>query len=210
MKKIQLFLVIAFLSLGQYEAFAQMEDSVPPKQVYVGFTGGMSFFGPSGVNDRIKSEVGSNVSYEQGFPEIVMNLSVSMSVIYKINESADVAGILDLALAPKFIYYSNGGGYDFYFFRFSPGVIGNLYFGTSRESKFFIGGGALVNFMQFEDFSGISPGIRLQAGQSFRMGSVTVKAMGVINVMPQAKDEYQGYHINLNYTDIGGVVGIEF
>jgi hypothetical protein len=202
MKKIKIIVLVICILFSQFKISAQIDST---RQVFVGLTAGMSFFGPSGVNNKMK-ELLSDVTITSGFSEIIMNLNASFSIIYKINESVDVSGIIDVALAPKFIMITNtGDSRTFSFNRFSPGVICNLYFGSDRDSKFVMGAGALLNFMSFEDYSGTGPSLRLQAGQNFRMGSVVVKCLGVINVMPPVNSGIQ-----LNYTDIGACVGIEF
>jgi hypothetical protein len=202
MKKIQLILLAVLISFSQFQVSCQIDST---RKVFVGLTAGMSFFDPSGVNQYIKNTIG-DVTVTQGFSDIILNLNGSLSIIYKINDRTDISGIFDIAIAPKIIYYENeSGGYTFNFYRLSPGAIVNLYFGNSKESKFVLGGGVLLNFMGFEDFSGVSPSLRLQAGQNFQMGSVIVKCLGVINIMPPANSGIQ-----LNYTDIGACIGIEF
>jgi hypothetical protein len=207
MKKIHFILLVVFILFSQFKVSSQIDST---RKVFVGFTAGMSFFGPSGVNNKLKELIG-DVDIQSGFSEIVMNVNGSFSIIYKINERVDFSGIFDIAIAPKVLtIYNTGETSTFSFNRFSPGAMCNIYFGNEKNSKFVMGAGVLYNFMNFEGYTGSGFSLRLQAGQNFKMGSVIVKCLGVINLMPPVNGNNQGDIIQLNYTDIGACLGIEF
>lgn len=208
MKNIISITLIAFISFGQSTLFSQ-EDST--RKIFFGISGGMSFFDPSGVNGYIKNYLSAkNELIESGFSDIVLNLSLKLDLSYKVNENIDLSGIIDLAFAPKIIVITNSNNTEsFSFNRYSPGATFDYYIGGRKDNKLILGAGILYNFMGFQGYTGSGISFRMEAGKSIQVGSIKLKFMGIINIMPPIDGKNQGTIVELNYTDVGLSLGIE-
>jgi outer membrane protein W len=195
-------------SILQTSVFAQENSQ---KKISFVLSGGLSFFGPSGVNKYIKEYLDSkSITVQAGFSDIIMNLNAKLGLKYLVNENLGLSGVLDFAIAPKYISVANGSSESFSFNRVSPGVICDYYIGSASGNKYIVGAGIFDNFMTFKDFSASAIGVRLQAGKNIKVGNNIVNLLFVVNLMPSVSATNAGESIDLNYTDFGICLGFEF
>jgi hypothetical protein len=207
MKRKSLILVLIIGTFMQISSFSQ---EINQKKIFFVISGGMSFFGPSGVNKYIKDYLDSkNITIQGGFSEIIMNLNAKLGLKYKVNENLGLSGVVDFAIAPKFVAVSNGNSESFSFNRVSPGVICDFCFDNKSGNKYIVGAGLFDNFMSFKDYSASAIGFRLQAGKDIKVGKSLVNLLFVVNLMPSVNAKNSGESVELNYTDFGVCLGIE-
>lgn len=168
--------------------------------LYPGFGIGFGFFYPGDINDYLAE---TYVSYETINMDMYMYYPLQAFLTYKIKRF-DVTGIVEYATGPKYeVTYS-----DWYFFnRFSPGVVGNIFFPVgSGKHAFYAGLGAQYHIMTFEEFSASNIGFRLQGGFSLQFGKINLQPHFALNIVSADDDSSVNNKFNLNYT--GGQIGV--
>lgn len=63
--------------------------------------------------------------------------------------------------------------------------------------------------MEFSGYTGSGVSLRMQIGKSIRVGSLRLKFMGIINLMPPIDGKKLNEKVEFNYTDVGVSLGIE-
>lgn len=209
MKKLLTILAVLISAILINPSFSQ--ENPPPKQLYFGLGFGLSFFGPTGVNNNIQNYLDSKgISITSGTSDIIMNISFKANITYMINESFGLSGLWDMAFAPKVIVVTNGASESFSFNRFSPGAIGEYYFGIKDNRKFVLGAGILYNFMTFRDYSASGLSYRLQIGQMMKIDKYQLKLLIMLDIMPPVNTTMTSSPNELNYTDFGFCMGFDF
>ena len=195
----------ALLALSGSQLCAQENDG-RTGIVYPAFGIGIGFFYPGDVNDYIEASLPAGYVMEYGFNDLIMNITLQGGVTFRMKQF-DISGLFEYALAPKYIMVTNGDDYPFFFHRFSPGIAANYYVpvGTGRHA-FMVGGGINYSFMKFEQFTGSSPGFRIQAGFSLQFGHFNLQPYGAFSYAKATDNETDWGDFTLNYT--GGQIGV--
>jgi hypothetical protein len=178
-----------------------------PVKIYPSFGISVGFFNPKDVNDYIKDDLSQiNISETYGSTSMFMYYELQGGITLKMKRF-DINGIVQYAIAPKWIVVLNGDSKDYYFSRTSLGVTADFYIplGSSEKKSLFFGGGPIYHFMSFESYKASAPGIKLQGGISFQFGKFNLQPYLAFNY---AKALNKDYDFDLNYT--GGQIGVIF
>lgn len=119
-------------------------------------------FYPQQVNDYIEHWKDLNgVEIESGVTAIFYNLVPRATLILAPIEYVQFQVFGEIGWAPKFLAVSGGEGRNYHYMRYSGGatVNGHLPLKNGKYSVF-LGGGALFNYLRFEDYSAWAPGAR--------------------------------------------------
>jgi hypothetical protein len=170
---------------------------------------GVGFFAPKGVNDYIKADLSNYITTNES---LFMYEEVNAFLNFKFRYF-DITGIAEFALGPKFVVGA-GNNTSYFFNRFSPGVLANVFLPTGSSGKYalFLGGGIQYHMMTFEGFSGQTLGFRGQLGYDLQVGRVDIQPTLAVNLIPKVRDkiEIDNTTYDMNYTGVQIGVNVSF
>jgi len=180
-------------------------------KVLVGIGINIGFFNPEDINQYIEDWMSEKGIIELvGTSDMVMNLGGHFDIGYRINDYIELYGTIEYCAGMKYISVSGGTNHFFNLGRFSPGFIANILIplSSSARNSFFVGGGVLYHMMKFEEYSGNTAGLRIQAGFSlnnFNFNPQIFLAYDAAKTTDQDDEDFE-----MNYSGIQVGINLNF
>ena len=171
-----------------------------------GFGIGLGIFYPKDVNSYIEQDLSDYITTNA---ELYMYEEINAFLDFKF-KWFEIITLAEYAIGPKIVI---GGPQNYFFNRFSPGVLANVFvpLKSSERNALFIGGGVQYHKMSFEGYKGTTLGYRFQLGIDIQFPSINLQPT-LAFIIANAKNSfsYENYYTNIwdmNYT--GGQIGIK-